>query len=794
MNLLSHNIKVALRNILKYKVQTLVSVLSLAVGMVTLSVVHSFLLNFQPSAICSEPYYDRTCAINFSMKQTQTSVNVNADIVRALNANGGLRSIEAGPYAPNGIVQGAWTEFTMSDGRARKLQMDVVPIDGHYLNFSGIRSAITGENVRVLKNNEAVISNVDAQKIFGKANPIGASLLLSRDGQNYRLKVVDVYENFSNMERILKAGCLYYTLCDLENMDFGNDCYVKWLDAVLKEDATPKQLEAEVNERLKPLEIEASVSMLEDELDESYSETRIASTLSYLIGSLVLVAAVIGFLRMQIQLFWMRRREYSLRIVNGATRNQLFCMLATENVIILLAACAVAVMMSVWVQDFVMARLSEFTDELGGIRNLCTYCMAIGAAVLLLCLGVTWLLLNRVCNIKSLEAGMRKSHSHWFRNFMLGVQVAISIFFLTATFDFVQLTGKFADFNNIPENEDVYENSLYMKTSDADDVNKLCEELLKLPEVEKYIPFEEGFYHFDGLSENEQIGKFLFESRGIDFSGETNFCTFRTSDVSWLDYFHVDAKWKPNADRKKCVLINEKLYRKICELNAAPGDVVNFQEDVYPIAGTFQHVDYQPGDYHLESSIIVINPMERYDCESYILIPKSGESSALKSAVEKTINQLEPSVVKQMMFNLRDNLSMEMVFIEAIRGVAIILACISLLICLTSILSTVMLDARTRRKEIAIRKVNGARGRDIALLFGKVFAVIVGIALVFAVVAALLFHTLLANMVADINMELSPVAPIILGALVVILFIAVILVWQIRTIMKLDPSGILAKE
>lgn len=107
MNLLSHNIKVALRNILKYKVQTLVSVLSLAVGMVTLSVVHSFLLNFQLPAICSEPYYDRTCAINFSMKQTQTSVNVNADIVRALNANGGLRSIEAGPYAPNGIVQGA---------------------------------------------------------------------------------------------------------------------------------------------------------------------------------------------------------------------------------------------------------------------------------------------------------------------------------------------------------------------------------------------------------------------------------------------------------------------------------------------------------------------------------------------------------------------------------------------------------------------------------------------------------------------------------------------------------------
>lgn len=40
--MLLHNLKVALRNILKYKVQTLGSILSLAIGMVTLAVVHSY--------------------------------------------------------------------------------------------------------------------------------------------------------------------------------------------------------------------------------------------------------------------------------------------------------------------------------------------------------------------------------------------------------------------------------------------------------------------------------------------------------------------------------------------------------------------------------------------------------------------------------------------------------------------------------------------------------------------------------------------------------------------------------
>ena len=50
-------------------------------------------------------------------------------------------------------------------------------------------------------------------------------------------------------------------------------------------------------------------------------------------------------LLMQTQLFWMRRREISLRITNGATRLQLFSMFATEVVMIVLGAYLVAVLM-----------------------------------------------------------------------------------------------------------------------------------------------------------------------------------------------------------------------------------------------------------------------------------------------------------------------------------------------------------------------------------------------------------------------------------------------------------------
>lgn len=798
MNMLLHNLKVAFRNLLKYKVQTLMSILSLAIGMVTLAVVHSLMLNFRPSSICHEPYYDRAYTITFDSLQTRQTgdkVRLSGDIVRALKSNGGLRGIEQGPYAPNGYTLNGWAEFTLEYGVRRKLQMKVTPTDCHYLNFSGIRSAITGDKIKVLKRNEAVISIMDAKKIFGNQNPVGAKLNLRRDGKSYHLTVVDVFQDLSKSERILHSGNLFYSPETLENMDFDNDYYAIWLDVVLKENASREQVETEANARLKPLGLKAKVTSLQEQMSYENTTVQVAMAVSYLIGSLVLIAAIIGFLRMQTQLFWMRRREISLRITNGSTRGQLFGMFATENVCIVLTACIIAIMMCEWVSNFIADNLTEIADDLGSMSHLYQYSLAIGLLTLLLCLAVVWLSINRICNSQSLEMKMRKSHSHWFRNMMLGVQVAISIFFMSGTFDFMQLAGKIAEYHQIPQDESLYEQSLYMQTEEADDSKRLKEQLTRLAELEKFIPYETGFYRFDELSENESLIKALDENiYGIRFWTPMNFYTHLTSDVALLDFFQVEVNWKQKVNRTRCVLVNEKMYQKMRQTNVASNGMLTFRDETYPIAGTYKSMAYQPRDWNRDYSVIVIDPKMKEVCDQYILVPKKGEYTNLQTAVQKVIHQLEPAVVKPMMLNLRSWLSRDMRVVETLRGTAGILASISFAICLMSIFSTAMLDARTRRKEIAIRKVNGALGRDIAKVFGKAYAVITGVAMIFAIVVALLFHILLSTIAAEMHLEISPVIPILLGVLLVILFIAVIIAWQIRSIMRIDPSEILAKE
>ena len=792
MNMLLHNLKVALRNILKYKVQTLGSILSLAIGMVTLAVVHSFLQNFRMPSISHEAYYDRVYTIRFDSiqkRQTDDPINTNGDIIRAIKANGGLRCIEQGPYAPNGLMSGGSAEFTLSDKTKRKMQLEPILIERHYPNFAGYRSAITGEKIKVLDTHDAIISKKLSQQIFGERNPVGTSVNLMKDDDNYQLRIVDVYQDLSLNEINGRPTALYFSPCEFEDVNF-DQYYARQLYVVLKDGSTPQQLEAEANGRLKPLGLKTNIRPLKEQLDEENASSATGCSITYLISSLILLAAIIGFMRMHAQLFWMRRREISLRITNGATRLQLFSMFATEVVMIVLLAYIMAVFMGAWICDYLaMPQFAEITFELGTISHLYLYSLVIGLVVIVLCLAVIWIVLSRICRrTQTLDSGMRRSHNHWFRNTMLCVQVMISMFFLGVTFCLLCWAGKMAEYNHIPDDERPYKQSLYMQTYDAENSQRLRDKLIHLPQVERWIPYSWGYWKIDELAENEEFSKAAWQGDRI----VTHYCIRNTSDTSLLDFMKIKVNWKPKADKKKCILVNEELYKHMRQHRVAPNDMLTIDNDSYKIAGTFQSIPYVPNMKYDMYTFIVIDPKFSYETNDYILVAKPGEYKEMEVAVDRTIQQLEPTVVAQMSTNLRNRIAFEMFMVEILQSIAWALAVVSLAICMISIFSTVMLDTQTRKKEVAIRKVNGALTKDIAKLFGRTYMLICIIAMVFAVVAMLLFHVVLSQIFDMV--EINPVVPILMGVLVVAVFIVVIIAWQVHKTMKVDPSEILAKE
>ncbi len=99
------------------------------------------------------------------------------------------------------------------------MQLDAVPLDRNYPNFVGIRSAITGEKIKVLGPHDAIINEKQAKQIFGDKNPVGASIRLSKSYGNYQLRLVDVYQDLSLTELDMSSSALFYSPCELEDMD-----------------------------------------------------------------------------------------------------------------------------------------------------------------------------------------------------------------------------------------------------------------------------------------------------------------------------------------------------------------------------------------------------------------------------------------------------------------------------------------------------------------------------------------------------------------------------------------------
>ena len=71
------NLKVAFRNLMKYKVQTLLSIASIAIGIVTLSLAFSVMTRFRLPSIMSQPFKDRAYELYLLKAESNDTVKIN---------------------------------------------------------------------------------------------------------------------------------------------------------------------------------------------------------------------------------------------------------------------------------------------------------------------------------------------------------------------------------------------------------------------------------------------------------------------------------------------------------------------------------------------------------------------------------------------------------------------------------------------------------------------------------------------------------------------------------------------
>ena len=163
------------------------------------------------------------------------------------------------------------------------------------------------------------------------------------------------------------------------------------------------------------------------------------------------------------------------------------------------------------------------------------------------------------------------------------------------------------------------------------------------------------------------------------------------------------------------------------------------------------------------------------------------------------MHRINPKPLDPRVVNLRETLDPEIRLFELMQRASWILSGVCLVICLMGIWSTIALDTRSRQKEVAIRKVHGAKRGDIALLFGRLYLWLIGIATLVSAPLIILFNTLLkdwanSSMASSIAEQLSPILPILASLALTVLIIALIVGHHIQQVIKQHPADIIAKE
>ena len=212
-----------------------------------------------------------------------------------------------------------------------------------------------------------------------------------------------------------------------------------------------------------------------------------------------------------------------------------------------------------------------------------------------------------------------------------------------------------------------------------------------------------------------------------------------------------------------------------------------------PIGGILKSIPY---DMKGEMLVAIAPEWNSYHDE-YLLIPKSGKGKLLARSVDEAIMRIAPECMNKMIYNYRERTNIYPDLVDTLRVGGWILGSVCLILCAMSIFSCITLDTRARRKEIAIRKVNGAKSKDIYKLFGRVYALLLFLSLAVAIPVCVLINRWIEIYVNDTipeRIRLSPVVSIIFGSVIIILLVFSIVGWQIHRIMQVDSAKIIAKE
>ena len=715
--MITHYLKVAIRNLLKYKTQSIVSILGLAIGFVCFTL--------------------STLWVNYEM--SYDSFHPDAERMYMVSTDDEVSAGKFGLYTPSalaGYLKDHWEEVeqavSFQDNRlyvVKNKRLEEIPtlgIDSAFVQMMNIQ-VLEGSHQFMQsqkENNEVAITLKGALNLYGTTDVIGKTLTDEQRKTEYRIcAIVSDWGVHTLMPyQILMAksagnnweSSSYKTLVKLVP---GTDAKA-WEEKMNRN--FPKEL---VSNRFYPDTglRRFLVTALTDIRHNKQLRTNAESTivLRYIvyfaiIGLLIIVCAWVNHLTLFIDRCRIRQREMALRKVHGASNGSLLMLLASDFATTLI----LAFFFSIASIELLMPLFCQYTGIANGEISVYKECMFLVIGVALVSLTVA-IIIIAFYQRKSLQSMLQSQRSEKiFRKINIVVQLSVSLAFILATFMMQKQIHHL-------RNNDVgfeYENRGAVSIWMGVDMNVWMEKIKALPMVTevvvpKYWPLvgmlpssSYPITSWDGLGKTlEQplivqsinAGQDYFKFYGMQLlSGEWVNKSTPVFHVNIMESTARKMGWTPEeALGKHLYHANQKVtpmtvigVLKDCAFESPAADIpdvsfCNTEHNSWMWERCFVLFKYHPGTWD--------------ECRRMI----------------EEMQQNELPDKKLFLFSQEEEFNKYLVAEDTLSGLLNFASCVCLLIAVFGIYSLITLTCEQRRKEIAIRKINGAKVKDILRLF-----------------------------------------------------------------------------
>ena len=722
--MLLHYLSLAWQQLVKYRLQSFVSIVSLAIGFACFALA-SMWIKYETTYDAFHRDAENLYVLMFG-KSTASPSKLETRLLHELPQLEQLSIIyELYADSINGL-----------DWRESRRQGEWCMTDTNFVSLVGFQLK-EGTTSFVRNPNEVAISSEMAARLWGDESPIGKELIIVDAGYRQNRIVTAVFDKWGRHSN--------FSFDFVSRMAPDRPHRSGSHNLVAMAHISPKADVEELNRRLGEIELYESGMFHEDKLCmrpitklrhfttwyEQSARTKLHHIYLFALASgLLIVCGLLNYLTMFINRLFIRKREMALRTVFGATGRDLTLQFLTEYGLLLIIAMGIGLMTISLSAEWFLT-MTSLPRDMGYIhRESLIYLLLVTVVSLLISLPAIWYFRRQ--SLQSSITGMGALTRYYiFRRFSVSLQIAISIFCIFCTVVFMKQLDSMRS-NDIGFELDNRMMWRYPSWSDGINWDEAKEGLYhfvkQCPEVDTVFttgwplfPVSGGSIEKISIEDNLDLKEFIEIEEKAIYDELINFYGLQLVEGRWLDEGETDDN----------ILVNEALVHRIGWKDAVGKKIYSYTGQHFTYDGRIKNSYHERTIVGVVKDMLVgtpttpatptmyyINPYLHLAEWRYIFLKyKPGMKESLRNKVQSYYKEHDLSYDPDTWIDFEERYDHYLRSELNLQKLLNIITSVCILIALFGVWSMIMLTCEQRRKEIAVRKVFGATTKDILDMF-----------------------------------------------------------------------------